>query len=39
MSFVEHLGAETEPGEHEVVARFPPNLASELRRQRDWRPG
>jgi hypothetical protein len=38
VSFVEHLGAETEPGEAEVVERFPSELAAELRRQRDWRP-
>ena len=38
VSFVEHLGAETEPGEHEVGARFPAALAAELKRQRDWRP-
>jgi hypothetical protein len=38
VSFVEHLGAETEPGEHEVVAMFPAGLAAELKRQREWRP-
>ena len=38
VSFVEHLGAETEPGEAEVVQRFPHELAAELRGQRDWRP-
>jgi hypothetical protein len=37
VSFVEHLGAETKPGEAEVVKRFPPELAAELRRQRNWR--
>ena len=38
VSFVEHLGAETEPGEAEVVRRFPSELSAELRRQRNWRP-
>ncbi len=38
VSFVEHLGAETELGENEVVSRFPSELAAELRRQRAWRP-
>jgi len=38
VSFVEHLGAETEPGEHEVVGRFPTALTAELERQRQWRP-
>ena len=39
VSFVEHLGAETEPGEQSVCQKFPVELAAELRRQRDWRPG
>jgi hypothetical protein len=38
VSFVEHLGAETEAGESEVVAKFPTALAAELKRQREWRP-
>jgi hypothetical protein len=34
VSFVEHLRAENEPGEREVLARFPAALAEELHRQR-----
>jgi hypothetical protein len=38
VSFVEFFIPLDEPGEAEVAARFPPGLAEELRRMREWTP-